>query len=261
MDSLELGLRGKVVVLTGASEGLGRACAERFATCGARVAITARRADVLLATAEAIRGATGAEVLAHAGDVTRAADVEAFVGAVLARFGGVDVLVNNAGTSAARGLLEVPDEAWQVDWDLKVMAAVRACRLVVPSMRARGGGAIVNVTTIAGKAPGARSLPTSVTRAAGINLTKSLANELAPDRIRVNTVLLGLAKSAQWERRFGGDDPAERYAAVAKERGVPLGRVGEPEEFADLVAFLASDRARYVTGAGVNFDGGLSSVI
>jgi 3-oxoacyl-[acyl-carrier protein] reductase len=213
-----LGLRGKVVVVTGASEGLGRACAERFASCGARVAMAARRPDVLDAAATAIRAATSAEVLAHATDVTRAADIEAFVTAVVARFGGVDVLVNNAGTSSAAGLESVTDETWQTDWDLKVMAAVRMCRLVVPSMRARGGGAIVNVTTTAGKAPGAKALPTSVTRAAGINLTKSLASELAPDGIRVNTVLLGLVKSAQWARRLGGD-LAAGYAAVAKEKG------------------------------------------
>jgi NAD(P)-dependent dehydrogenase (short-subunit alcohol dehydrogenase family) len=261
MDALELGLRGKVVVITGGSEGLGRACAERFAACGARVAIAARRKDVLLATAEAIRGATGADVLAHATDVRRAAELEALVAAVVARFGGVDVLVNNAGTAAARGIEEVPDDAWQEDWELKVMAAVRLCRLVVPSMRARGGGAIVNMTTIGGKAPGARSLPSSVTRAAGINLTKSLATELGPHGIRVNTVLLGIAKSAQWERSFGADAPDARYDAIAKARAIPLGRVGEPAELADLVAFLASDRARYVTGAGINFDGGLSAVI
>jgi NAD(P)-dependent dehydrogenase (short-subunit alcohol dehydrogenase family) len=261
MDALELGLKGRVAVVTGGSEGLGRACAERFARSGCKVAITARRADVLEATARAIREASGADVLAVAADVTRAEDVARFVGAVLTRFGGVDVLVNNAGTSSAAGLEEVSDETWQTDWDLKVMAAVRACRGFVPSMKARGGGAIVNMTTIAGKAPGAKALPTSVTRAAGINLTKSLANELATFGIRVNTVLLGLVKSAQWERRFGGGDVEAGYAEVAKARGVPLGRVGEATELADLVAFLASDRARYVTGAGINFDGGLSAVV
>jgi NAD(P)-dependent dehydrogenase (short-subunit alcohol dehydrogenase family) len=260
MDTLELGLKGKVAVVTGASEGLGRACAERFARSGARVAMCARRAQVLEAAADAIRQGTGAEVLATPADVTRPTDVEAFVAATVARFGGIDVLVNNAGTSAAAAFEAVDDRAWQADLDLKLMAAVRLCRLVIPILRARGGGAIVNVTTIGGKAPGARALPTSVTRAAGINLTKALASEYAADGIRVNTVCLGIVKSAQWERRAPGDLDAF-YRDVARERRIPLGRVGEPEEFADLVAFLASDRARFITGAAINFDGGASAVV
>ncbi|MGH7324778.1 MAG: SDR family oxidoreductase [Candidatus Rokuibacteriota bacterium] len=255
---LELGLGGKVAIITGGSEGLGRACGERFAREGARVAICARRKDVLERAAEAIRKATGAEVLAQPADVTQLADVEAFVGAVLARFGGVDVLVNNAGTSAAAPFGQVDDATWQQDFDLKLMAAVRFCRLVIPHMQRRGGGRIINVTTVGGKAPAPRSLPTSVTRAAGINLTKSLASEYAADRILVNTVCLGLVKSAQWERRAKGDVEAY-YKDVA--RRVPVGRVGETEEFADLVAFLASERAGYITGTAVNFDGGMSAVV
>jgi NAD(P)-dependent dehydrogenase (short-subunit alcohol dehydrogenase family) len=260
MDALDLGLKGKVAIVTGASEGLGLACAERFALSGARVAMCARRGDVLEAAAEAIREATGADVLARAADVTRAPEVEAFVAAVVGRFGGADVLVNNAGTSAAAAFEAVDDRAWQEDIDLKLMAAVRFCRLVIPLMRARGGGAIVNVTTIGGKAPGARRLPTSVTRAAGINLTKALATEYAADGIRVNTVCLGIAKSAQWARRATTDLDAF-YRDVARQQRIPLGRVGEPDEFADLVAFLVSDRARFITGTAVNFDGGASAVV
>jgi len=255
---LELGLRDKVAIVTGGSEGLGRACARRLAAEGARVAICARRQAVLERTAAEIRAATGAEVLALAADVTRPADIDAFVDAVLARWGGVDILVNNAGTSAAAPFAEVDDAAWQADIDLKLMAAVRFCRRVIPVMRRRGGGAIVNVTTVGGKAPAPRALPTTVTRAAGINLTKSLALEYAADRIRVNTVCLGLVKSAQWERRAGGDVEAY-YRELA--RRVPLGRVGEAEEFADLVAFLVSERAAYITGTAVNFDGGLAAVV
>jgi NAD(P)-dependent dehydrogenase (short-subunit alcohol dehydrogenase family) len=260
MDTLELGLKGKVAIVTGASEGLGRACAERFARSGARVAMCARRADVLETAAKAIRQATGADVLALPADVTRAPDVEAFVAAVVSGFGGVDVLVNNAGTSAAAAFEAVDDRTWQADIDLKLMAAIRFCRLVIPLMKARGGGAIVNVTTVGGKAPGARALPTSVTRAAGINLTKALATEYAPDGIRVNTVCLGIVKSAQWTRRATGDLDAF-YRDVARQRQIPLGRVGEAEEFADLVAFLVSDRARFITGTAVNLDGGASAVV
>jgi NAD(P)-dependent dehydrogenase (short-subunit alcohol dehydrogenase family) len=139
------------------------------------------------------------------------------------------------------------------------MAAVRLCRAVVPIMRRRGGGAIVNTTIVGGKAPSARGLPTSVTRAAGINLTKSLANEYAKDNIRVNTICLGLIKSAQWLRRAGNRPVEELYAEIAKR--VPLGRVGEAEEYADLVAFLVSARAAFITGAAINLDGGMGATV
>ena len=258
MDALELGLSGKIAIVTGASEGLGRACAERFARSGARVAMCARRQDVLEHAAGTIRAATGADLLALPTDVTRAAEVEAFVKATVDRFGGVDVLVNNAGTSSAAGFEQVDDATWQADIDVKLMAAIRFCRLVIPHMKRRGGGRIVNVTTVGGKAPAPRSLPTSVTRAAGINLTKSLAHEYAADRILVNTICLGIVKSAQWERRLQGD-PEAFYREVAKKRNIPLGRVGEAAEFADLVAFLASERAGYITGTAINFDGGMSA--
>ena len=255
---LELGLAGKVAIVTGGSEGLGRAAAGRLAAEGCRVTVCARRADLLERAAEAIRRETGAEVLAQPADVTRPEDVERVVGATASAFGGVDILLNNAGTSAAGGFETVDDRAWQVDIDLKLMAAVRFCRLVIPHMKRRGGGRIINVTTVGGKAPAPKALPTSVTRAAGINLTKSLAHEYAADRILVNTICLGLVKSAQWERRAKGD-PAAYYRDVA--RRVPIGRVGEAEEFADLVAFLASERAGYITGTAINFDGGMSTAV
>jgi len=260
MDTFPLGLEGKVAIVTGASQGLGRATAERFARCGVRVGMCARRKAVLEDAAERIRRATGGDLLAMTCDVTRAAEVEAFVGAVVSRWGGVDILVNNAGTSAATGFEQVEDFQWQADIDLKLLAAVRFCRLVMPHMKQRGGGRIINVTTIGGKAPTARALPTSVTRAAGINLTKSLATEYAPDRILVNTICLGVVKSAQWERRVKGD-PDAYYREMAGKRGVPLGRFGEASEFADLVAFLCSERAAYITGTAINFDGGMSATV
>ena len=254
---LDLGLSGKVAIVTGGSEGLGRATAERFAREGARVAICARRKDVLERAAGDIRARTGGEVLAQPADVTRPADVQAFVDATVARFGGVDILVNNAGTSSAGAFETVDDQTWLTDLDVKLMGAIRFCRLVIPLMKARGGGRIVNVTTVGGKAPVARSLPTSVSRAAGINLTKSLAHEYAAQGICVNTVCLGLVKSAQWERRAKGGDLDAYYREAAKR--VPVGRVGEADEFADLVAFLVSARAGYITGTAINFDGGMSA--
>lgn len=255
---LELGLDGKIAIVTGGSEGLGRAAAERLAREGARVAICARRKDVLERAADEIRAASGGEVMAHPADVSRAADVEGLVQAVVARWGGVDILLNNAGTSAAAPFAEVDDAAWQADWDLKLMGAVRCARLVIPHMRRRGGGSIVNVTTVGGKAPAARALPTTVTRAAGINLTKALANEYAADRIRVNTICIGLVRSAQIARRAQGDLEAF-YAELAKR--VPLGRVAHAGEFGDLVAFLVSERATYITGTAINFDGGMGFTV
>ena len=256
MDSLELGLAGKIAIVTGGSEGLGRAAVERLARSGARVVACARRKDVLERAVEEVKKATGAEVLGLSADVSRAADCEAVVAQTVARFGGVDILLNNAGPSAAAAFEKVDDALWQADFDLKVMGAIRMSRLVIPHMKQRGGGRIINVTTVGGKAPRAQGLPTSVSRAAGINLTKSLANEYASDHILVNTVCLGLVKSAQWERRAKGDLEGY-YREVAKR--VPVGRVGEAEEFADLVAFLCSARAAYITGTAINFDGGMSA--
>ncbi len=256
---LELGLKGRIAIVTGGSDGLGRATAERLAGEGCKVVICARRIEHLDATAEAIGEQTGGEVLACRADVARADDIDALVDATVARFGGVDILVNNAGASAAAAFEAVDDDAWQADIDLKLMAAVRLCRRIIPIMRERGGGNIVNATIIGGKAPPARGLPTTVTRAAGINLTKSLANEYAGDNIRVNTICIGLLKSAQWDRRAGDRPVEELYAEMAPR--VPLGRIGEAEEYADLVAFLVSERAAYITGAAINLDGGMSAVV
>src|SRR6266704_901418 len=219
---LDLGLNGKVAIITGGSDGLGRAAAGKLAAEGAKVAICARRKEHLEQAADQIRKATGGQVLAHVADVSRAADCERLVDAVVAQWGGVDILLNNAGTSAAAAFEKVDDDLWQADWDLKVMGAVRMSRLVIPHMKQRGGGRIINVTTVGGKAPRAQGLPTSVSRAAGINFTKSLANEYAADRILVNTICVGLVKSAIWERRAKSDLDAF-YRDVAKR--VPVGRV------------------------------------
>jgi 3-oxoacyl-[acyl-carrier protein] reductase len=256
---MELGLTAKIALVTGGSDGLGRATALRLASEGCKVAICARREDHLVAAAAAIAAETSAEVLACRADVSSAADIDGLVSATVKRFGGVDILVNNAGTSAAASLETLDDAAWQRDIDLKLMAAVRLCRRVIPIMRERGGGSIVNATIVGGKAPAARSLPTSVTRAAGINLTKSLANEYAADNIRVNTICIGLIKSAQWVRRAGNRPVEELYRDMAAR--VPLGRMGESEDYADLVAFLVSERATFITGTAINLDGGMSPVV
>ncbi|MAG37722.1 MAG: short-chain dehydrogenase [Dehalococcoidia bacterium] len=259
--ALELGLAGKVALITGGSEGLGRATAERLAAEGAHVAICARRQGPLDQAQQEIKAATGQDVLAVSADVIVPSDLERLVSATTERFGEISILVNNAGRSAAESLLVADDASWQEDLDLKVMGAVRLIRLVVPSMRRVGGGAIVNMTTPGGKAPPAESVPTSVSRAAGIALTKAASKEFGRDGIRVNTVCIGSVKSMQIVRRAQatGQPVEELYEEVGKT--VPLGRIGEAEEVADLVAFLVSDRAAYITGTSINIDGGVSAVI
>jgi len=260
---MDLELTGKVALITGASEGIGRATAELLAREGARVAICARRPDLLEQAAAAIRAATGGDVIGIAADVSRAEDVERLVQTVSERLGAVTLLVNNAGTSAARGLEAVDDPAWYADLDLKLMAAVRLSRLLVPGMRAAGGGRIVNITNIGAKQPGANSLPTSVSRAAGIALTKALSKELAKDNILVNAVCIGLIKSAQITRAAGArfpDLPVDQGFARMGE-AVPLGRIGEAHEVAALIAFLLSGPASYITGVAVNADGGTSGAV
>jgi NAD(P)-dependent dehydrogenase (short-subunit alcohol dehydrogenase family) len=257
--ALDLELDGKVAIISGGSDGLGRAAAERLAAEGVKVAICARRKEHLEKAAAEIRASTGGDVFAQAADASRAPDIEVFVKAVVDRWGGVDILLNNAGTSNANPFEAVDDATWQADFDLKVMGAVRFCRLVIPQMKRRGGGQIVNVTIVGGKAPAARALPTTLSRAAGINLTKSLANEYAGDGIRVNTICIGLVRSAQIDRRAKDGNLEAHYAELAKR--VPLKRVAHAREFGDLVAFLVSERASYITGASINFDGGMSAVV
>ena len=185
---------------------------------------------------------------------------------IIATHGRIDILVNNAGTSAAGYFQYVTDETWQADLDLKLFGAIRCSRMAIPHMKAQGGGRIINITTPSGKTPGPSSVPTSVSRAAGIALTKALSKDYAPDNILVNTVCIGLIKSVQHERRWQqqhAQDPDltldQWYAEMGK--SVPMGRVGEAQEAGDLIAFLASERASYITGTSINIDGGTSTVV
>ena len=257
---MELGLRSKVAVVTGGSEGIGKATALRLAEEGAHVAICARRKEPLDNVAAEIQK-FGVQGLAVQADMSKAADVERFVRAVIDRFGRIDILVNNAGTSKRGAFLELSDEEWSADLELKVFGAIRCTRLAVPHMKKNGGGRIVNITISSAKQPGAQSYPTSVSRAAGLAITKALSKEFAPDNILVNTVCIGKIKSGQHERRYkrDGQSAEEYYAAAAKD--IPMKRVGEAEEVANVIAFLVSDAASYVTGSSINLDGGISGVL
>ena len=263
---MDLGLTGKVAIITGGSEGIGFASALSLSREGARVAIAARRQDVLDAAAERIRTETGGEVLTVPTDVRDEAQVKAMIERVASQWGTVDILVNNAGTSAAAKFENVSDETWEGDLGIKVYGAIYCARAVVPLMRQAGGGRIVNITTPGGKAPGAGSLPTSLARAAGLALTKAMSKDYAADNILVNSVCIGLIKSGQHERRYEAAqerNPSQTLDEFYDAMGarVPLGRVGEAREAGDLICFLASERASYITGTAVNVDGGTSPVL
>jgi NAD(P)-dependent dehydrogenase (short-subunit alcohol dehydrogenase family) len=257
---VELGLKGKVAVVTGATEGIGRATAMKLAQEGAKVAICARRQEPLDQTAAELEK-TGSEVLAVSADMSKTADIERFMKAVIDRFGRIDILVNNAGTSARGKFLEIDDQTWSADIELKVFGAIRCTRLAVPHMKKNGGGRIVNITISSAKQPGAESYPTSVSRAAGLALTKALSREYAPDNIRVNTVCIGKIKSGQHERRYTREGRSAEDYYKQTSRDIPLGRVGEAEEVASVITFLVSDAASYVTGTSVNLDGGISGTL
>jgi 3-oxoacyl-[acyl-carrier protein] reductase len=257
---MEFGLKGKVAIVTGGTEGIGKATALTLAREGAKVAICARGQPLLDAVAAEITKA-GGEVLALSADMGKAADVERFINAVVKRFGGVDILVNNAGTSKRGKFLELTDDEWAADLELKVFGAVRCSRLVIPHMKKRGGGRIINITISGAKQPAAESYPTSVSRAAGLAITKALSKEFAADNILVNTICIGKIKSGQHERRFTKDGVSaeEYYGKLGKD--IPMKRAGEAQEVANVITFLASDAASYVTGTSINLDGGISGVL
>lgn len=256
---MDLGLRGKAALVTGASRGLGRGIAMELAREGCRVGLCARSQEALDDAAAAVR-ALGVEAVAVVADVTTDAGIRAAVEATLAAFGRIDVLVNNVGGSTGASFQETTAEEWQRAIDLNLMPAVRASRLVVPHMRARGSGAIVNITSIYGREWGGSYVrrPTYIAaKAAEIGMSKALAMELAPLGIRVNAVAPGsiVFPGGGWERRLR-EDP-EGMAAFLK-ADLPLGRLGRAEEVGRVVAFLASDAASLVLGACLNVDGGQS---
>jgi 3-oxoacyl-[acyl-carrier protein] reductase len=256
---MDLALRGKVVAITGGSEGIGRATALRFAAEGAKVAICARRPEVLNAFADELRN-TGCEVLTVVADAAKPGEAERFINETVKRFGRIDAVINNAGATGQSPFDAVDDKAWQSDIDIKVFAHIRTARAAIPHMKKQGGGRIIGLNMVAAKTPFEGTFPTTITRAAGLAFTKALSKELAP-HILVNAVAVGKIKSKQQERRAArsGIPVEEHYAKTGKT--IPLGRMGEAEEVANVIAFLASDAASYVTGCCINVDGGLAGVL
>lgn len=262
---MDLGLEGKVAIVTGASHGIGRAAAERLSEEGARVALVSRTQSTLDEVSKEISGRTGYEVIGVAADVADESAIERMVETVIATWGQVDILINNAGTSSAATFDRMTDEQVMEDFGLKVMGAIYCTRHALPHLK-KTNGAICNTTTPGGKAPGPGTQPTALSRAAGLSLTKTWSKEFAADGVRVNTVCVGLLKSRQHElrlERMQEKNPDltldDLYARMGET--VPMGRVGEAREAGDVIAFLCSPAASYVTGASVNVDGGTSPVL
>lgn len=260
---MELGLEGKVALITGGSKGIGLATATALSLEGAKVAICARDPQGLEEAAAKIRERTGRDIVTIQADVSSKAGCEQAVSATVDAYGRLDILVNNAGTAAAKPFDQLEPEDWDADLDLKLFAAIYCSRAAVKHMRKSGGGAIVNVTAVAGKTPGASSLPTSVSRAAGMALTKAMSKDLGKYGIRVNTVCIGLIRSAQIERMWQVQAPDRTWEQFSTDpkHDIPLGRIGEAEEAANVITFLVSDAASYVTGTSVNIDGGKGAAL
>jgi 3-oxoacyl-[acyl-carrier protein] reductase len=256
---MEISLAGRTALVTGGSKGIGRAVAARLAASGAEVAIVARGREALAQAVESI-GST-ARVVPVIGDVSLAADIERVYAEVMRAFGKVDIVVNNAGSSRSGAFEQLSDETWRQDFDLKLFAAIRLTRLVWPQMKERRWGRIINVLNIGAKAPRPASAPTSVTRAAGMALTKVLAGEGARFNILVNALLVGFIESDQAVRAAAREAIALQDYFDRRSKDIPLGRPGRAEEFANLACFLASDAGSYVTGTAINVDGGRSPVV
>jgi 3-oxoacyl-[acyl-carrier protein] reductase len=259
---MDLGVRDKVCVITGASRGIGLETARRLAAEGARVLMAARDEAALRAAADEI----GADWLAA--DVTDPEVDERLIATCAEQMGGVDVLVNNAGTSFARALDELTDDDWQGQWELHVMAPLRLMRAAAPRMAERGGGRIVNVCSSAGKRPSQTNAAYSVTKAAQLSLSRVFADAFAARNVLVNAVAPGPVASSLWMAEGGLADQTARSAGLTREQAleaqasrVPLGRFAEPGEVADVVAFLCSARASNVTGAAWSADGGTFAAI
>jgi 3-oxoacyl-[acyl-carrier protein] reductase len=252
---MNLGLDNKVAIVTGSSRGLGLASARALAAEGCRVTICGRTETTLSEALASVRAVSRAQdqVLAVAADVSQAGGVQAVIDRTVDTFGGVDVLINNVGLARGAGILDTTDGDWDEAVDQTLMTTVRATRLAVPHMQRRGGGAIVIVASIFGREAGGRMTYNAV-KAAQISLAKSLAQQLAPANIRVNSVSPGsiLFEGGSWWKRQQADPTG--IAAFVKQE-LPFGRFGTPEEVADVVAFLASPRASWISGTSVVVDG------
>ncbi len=258
---MELQLAGKKAFITGGSVGIGLAVAHALAAEGVEVAICARDDERVQREARAVAQAHGVRTLGIRADVSRRDDIEAAVERVGVEFGGLDILINNAGTGTSETILDAPDEKWQHHWDLHVMAAVRAARACVPLMKRRGGGVILNTASICAKQPLGYEPIYNTTKAALVMLSKCLANELIPLNIRVNVVNPGLILTPDWKKTAalltqGTGQTVDQFLDKIARDNTPIGRFATPEELAQFYVFLCSPRASYCVGSTYYVDGG-----
>lgn len=254
---MELGLKGKVAIVGGASMGIGLGIARQLAQEGARVVITARREAGLAKAAETLRSEAGAEILTIAADCRRAEDCVRVVATTVEKLGGIDILVNNDGAPPLGELISFDDTAWAKAVEQNLMYVVRMTRAVVPHMQTRGGGGILNITAISAIQPIAGFGLSVATWGGVIGFAKTLSLEVARAGINVNTICPGYIETQRLEKVFaaGGEDPKIMRAKLEAE--VPMGRIGSVEDISGLVALLVSPRGRYITGTTIQVDGGL----
>ncbi len=258
---MEISLSGRAAIVTGGSKGIGFAVATQFAASGADVAIVARTGEALKDAVAAIRKSSQTRVIGVQADVSKAADVQRAYDEVMKAFDKVDIIVNNAGISRAMPFDKITDQILHDDLELKLFAAVRLIRLVVPQMKKRRWGRIINVLNIGAKAARPNSMPTSLSRAAGMAMTKALSHEFASHNVLVNAMLVGIIRADQHVQRAKRNNVMLDDYYKAHDKEIPIGRVGEAEEFANLSCFLASEQGGYITGTAINVDGGRSPVV
>jgi 3-oxoacyl-[acyl-carrier protein] reductase len=260
---VDLGLTGRVAVITGGSQGIGREIALLLASEGTDLVLAARRTDILETTARELRDVTGRRVLAVTADVATADGPAAIAEAALAEFDGVDILVNNAGKGFNKPLADLTDADWYASIDLNLMSAVRLCRALVPQMCERRWGRVINISTRVAREPDPYFAAYAASKAALINFSKNLANAHSPDGVLTNCVVPGLIRSeaidqaAEKSSAETGLTVAEVMARTLKKRPIPAGRLGEPNDVAGLVALLCSDYGAWITGACFTIDGGI----
>jgi NAD(P)-dependent dehydrogenase (short-subunit alcohol dehydrogenase family) len=259
---MDFRLKGKIAMVSGASKGIGRAVALGLAEEGVHVALNARHAEPLQKLADEIGRRYDVQALAVPGDMMQAADIETFVRRTVERYGRIDILVNNAGSSQGGTFWEVPGQTWLESWSLKLFGYIRLMQAVIPRMIAQGGGRIVNIVGNSGKQPIDTMLPGGSANAALLTITKGVADAVAKHKIIVNAVNPGPIRTDRWDgimerigRGLGKSGPEYEKQFI---RDIPLGRIGQPEEIADLVVFLASERAAFLTGTSITADGGMT---